>query len=141
MIDLTDFGHKTGLVPRRILIIGGPRCGKTTYANQLGETLNVSVLHFDDFIDLSWSQLSEKIAAWLNEPGPWIMEGIQGVRGLRKWLRANPEALIPFEVHLVSVPKVKLTPGQESMYKACKTIFTEILPELRKRDAKFAEVF
>ena len=60
-----------------LIIIGGPRTGKTTLANKMGSPGEGTVLHTDDKIPLGWSEASEWIAAnWLMQPGPWIMAAI-----------------------------------------------------------------
>jgi len=123
---------------RKILIIGGPRGGKTTYARKLSRELGIPLDHFDNYIkQYEWSELSEKISDWLNDPGPWIKEGVAGVRGLRKWLRKNgghPD----FEVHVMNEPKIKLTPGQERMHKNHSRILHEVLTEMAKRKERGA---
>lgn len=122
----------------KILIIGGPRCGKTTYSKKLSKEFGIPVQHFDDFIsDLSWSDLSEKISEWLNEPGPWIKEGVQGVRGLRKWLRKNKNT-IGFEIHVLNNPKVNHSPGQARMHKNHGTILKDVIGELNRRKKSFS---
>ena len=140
MTEPEGFNRTTKLVPKKILVIGGPRCGKTTHAKQLGSQYGISVLHLDDHMHLKWSEVSDAVVVWLDERDPWVMEGVQGVRGLRKWLRAHPDRPLDFEVHLLVAPKVELTKGQQAMYKACKTMFQEILPELEKRGAKVLEL-
>ena len=124
----------------KILIIGGPRCGKTTYAHKLSKDLGIPIQHFDDFMrDFEWSELSDKISEWLDEPGPWIKEGVQGVRGLRKWLRQNKNA-VGFDVHLLNEPKVHHTKGQAAMHKAHNTILREVGIELKKRGKDFLTI-
>lgn len=119
---------------RKILIIGGPRSGKTTLANKLRDSLHLPVVHFDSHIkDYEWSELSEKISEWLDDEGPWIKEGVSGVRGLRKWLRKNPEKLPDFEIHIMNEPKVEMTPGQARMHKAHSKILQECMDEIKSR--------
>lgn len=124
---------------KKILIIGGPRCGKTTYARKLSKSEGLPIVSFDDFMrDHDWSELSDRIADWLSEPGPWIKEGVQGVRGLRKWLRANPHPP-DFEVHVLNDPKIPLSKGQATMHKAHATILKDVERQLklRKYDVKY----
>jgi hypothetical protein len=119
----------------RVIVIGAPRAGKTTYALELGRERGIPVRHTDDLIKgLPWSKVSEVIATqWLETPGPWIIEGVAAVRGLRKWLRANPEGLPFDEIVLLEHPRVDLTSGQAAMAKGCATIWTEVEPEVRAR--------
>jgi hypothetical protein len=124
---------------RKILVIGGPRCGKTTKALKLCRELHIPIDHFDKYISTyEWSELSEKISDWLDEPGPWIKEGVAGVRGLRKWLRKN-KGLPDFEIHILNEPKVNLTPGQARMHKNHSTILQECLDEIEKRKSQGGE--
>jgi len=61
----------------RILVAGGPRTGKTSFAEELGKGLNLGVRHTDDLIGAyAWSAASSEVATWLEEPGPWIIEGV-----------------------------------------------------------------
>ncbi len=117
----------------KILILGGPRTGKTTYAKKLAGELGIPVQHFDSYIrDHEWSELSERISDWLSEPGPWIREGVQGVRGLRKWLKKQ-KGSPGFEIHILESPKVPHSKGQAHMHKAHGTILKECLGELEQR--------
>ncbi len=118
---------------RKILIIGGPRCGKTTLGRKLSRELGIPIDHFDNYINkYEWSEMSEKISDWLSEPGPWIKEGVAGTRGLRKWLRKNAREP-DFEILILNSPHVKLTPGQDRMHKNHSKILQECLDELAKR--------
>ena len=64
----------------RILIAGGPKCGKTTFA----ATLGLAVRHTDDLIGtMSWSDVSDHVASrWMMLPGEWWGKGIQRGYGL-----------------------------------------------------------
>lgn len=117
----------------KILILGGPRGGKTTHARYLSRRLGIPVQHFDDYIKkYDWSEMSDQIAQWLDDPGPWIKEGVAGVRGLRKWLhknKRNPD----FEIIVLNEPRIKLTPGQDRMHKNHSKILKECIDEIDKR--------
>lgn len=119
----------------RIVIIGSPRAGKTTYALALAARERVRVRHTDDLITMvSWSKVSEIVAfQWFADPGPWIIEGVAAVRALRKWLAANSEGVPCDEVIVLEQPHVELTPGQASMAKACATIWAQVEGEIRAR--------
>jgi len=120
---------------RRIVIIGPPKAGKTTLGLALAADLGVPLLHTDSLIgQFEWSAASEHIATvWLAEPGPWIIEGVAAVRGLRKWLASNPSGK-PCELIIdLPTPRIELSSRQAGMAKACLGIWTEIRAELRAR--------
>jgi hypothetical protein len=120
----------------RIVILGGPKCGKTTLANAVRDrTPGLLVRRSDDLVArLDWSARSAHIATeWLGQPGPWICEGVAMARGLRKWLRANRDGRPCDHVAHSHTPMVHLTAGQHVMLRGCLTVFSEILPELVER--------
>jgi len=121
---------------KKILIIGGPKGGKTTRARQLSLTHGIPIQHFDSYISkYDWSEMSDQIAKWLDDPGPWIKEGVAGSRGLRKWLRKNKK--IPdFEIIVLNEPKMKLTQGQDRMHKNHSKILKECMDEIEQRKRK-----
>ena len=46
---------------KKILIIGGPGCGKTTLSNKLSTALNIPVYHLDSFqFDSNWIPTEKK---------------------------------------------------------------------------------
>lgn len=119
----------------RVVVIGPPRAGKTTYADARGDREGTRVRHTDDLIGaVSWSRVSEIIAFhWFDEPGPWIIEGVAAVRALRKWLRSHKSGSPCDEIVLLDRPKLALNAGQERMRKSCATIWEQIETELRSR--------
>jgi hypothetical protein len=122
----------------RIVVAGGPRTGKTTLAAELArEQLGCrKVLHTDNLIGLcSWSEASARVARWIEEPAPWIIEGVAAVRALRKWFAAHPRAgeQPASRIYWLERALVPRTPGQDAMAKACATVWAEVLPELRRR--------
>lgn len=121
---------------RRILIIGGPRGGKTTHARDLSRRLGIPVQQFDTYISkYDWSEMSDEIAKWLDDPGPWIKEGVAGVRGLRKWLRKNKRSP-DFEIVVLNEPKIQLSQGQKRMHKNHTKILEECMQEIESRKRK-----
>lgn len=117
----------------RIIVAGGPRTGKTTYARELALATRAPLRSTDDLIgQLSWSDASAEVARWLDEPGPWIIEGVAAVRALRKWFATHPGAPADL-VRWASVARVARTPAQEAMAKGCATVWREVLPELVRR--------
>lgn len=122
--------HPIGFYSSRIVVAGGPRTGKTTYAG----TLTPHPLHTDVLVGtVPWSGASEEVAEWFDRPGPWVVEGVAAVRALRKWLAAHPTGKPCDSVRWLAEPKVSRDRGQETMAKGCETIWAEVLPLLRKR--------
>ena len=120
----------------RIVIAGGPRTGKTTRARELAERLRVPLRHTDDLIDQGWVAAGAAAAAWLDEEGPWIVEGVAAPRALRRWLkrhrRGAPCDLIVFFAEAV----VERTPRQDAMAKGCATTYREIRRALLRRGVR-----
>ena len=114
----------------RILVCGGPRSGKTTFA----ATLGVRVRHTDDLIGkLDWSGVSDHVAThWMTDPAPWCIEGVAVARALRKWIDNHVVKPADIIYHLPD-PKVELEPRQEAMRKGCLKVFNEIRPALVAR--------
>lgn len=117
----------------RVVICGSPRAGKTTRAQQLGETTGAPVRHTDDLIGLPHGEDSAAVARWFSDKGPWIVEGVTAARALRTWLEQNPSGRPCDEVVLMRFPVIKLTPGQEAMAKGCETVWRQIAPRLAQR--------
>jgi hypothetical protein len=127
----------------RILIIGGPRTGKTTLADALAQAMGAPVSHADDVKRATWSDVSEALSGWLGRalPGPWLCEGVALPRALRKWLRAHSAPATPADViYWLSKPVVQRTPGQETMAKGVETVWREVEPELIRRGVEVRNV-
>lgn len=117
----------------RIVILGGPRTGKTTLADQMfgWHKLNgqsMTLYHTDDIIHLGWSEASQHVAdEWLTQPGPWIIEGVAVARALRKWREAHPGERPPVDrVIRLTEPHVELNKGQSTMAKGEASVWWEI---------------
>lgn len=113
----------------RIVIAGVPRAGKTTLAATMA-----NVRHTDDLIGkLDWSAASLEVSRWLDEPPPWVIEGVAVGRALRKWLSFNPVGKPCDVAWWFGAPRVPLEPGQATMAKGCVSVWAEIEPALRAR--------
>lgn len=122
----------------RICITGGPRTGKTTMATQLvdwghfvgcgrRDMDTLPIRHTDELIHLGWSEASQAASLWLDEPGPWIIEGVALARALRKWRERNPGKPPPVDrVIRLTTPHEQWTPGQRTMAKGEETVWCEI---------------
>lgn len=117
----------------RIVIIGGPKTGKTTISRQFP----CLVRHTDDLIAThGWSEASQEIVSWLLTPGPWVIEGVAAVRALRKYLAQHPGSKPCAEILYLTRPHQALNKGQTSMHKSCATVFKEIEPQLKDLGVK-----
>lgn len=114
----------------RLVITGVPKSGKTTTAQSL---LHGELRHTDDLVEThEWSEASLEVTRWMQEPGPWTIEGVTAIRALRKFCRLH-EGEAPCDVVLFLIGSyLDLTDGQERMAKGCATVANEILPELRE---------
>ncbi len=133
----------------RICITGGPRTGKTTMADAMWlERCRPGILavdhgpvrHTDDLIaelahlgNDAWSEASRLVSLWLDEPGPWIIEGVAVSRALRKWKDAHPGEPPPVDrVIYLSEPHEEITPKQIAMMKGVFTVHSrDVEPWLR----------
>jgi hypothetical protein len=133
----------------RIVILGGPRTGKTTLSKSMSrvhgarpQTVGmdgyVNVSHTDDLIEQckhlgkdAWSEASRIASTWLDAPGPWIIEGVAMSRALRKWREAHPGERPPVDrVIRLTTPHVELTKGQAAMAMGEATVWAEVEPWL-----------
>lgn len=111
----------------RIAITGGPQTGKTT----LAATLGAPVIHGDDFIELGWSQSSQALAHAMRTPGPWVAEGVQVPRALRKMLEARPDVKPIDRLIVLGTPRKEQSEGQRRMALGLDTVLAEVLPQLQ----------
>lgn len=117
-----------------VVIVGGPGSGKS-YLAHLADPERRRTRCTDDLTGvLEWSEVSAEVARWIDEPGPWIIEGVATARALRKWLRAStsPAGLIV----LMAKPYIDRGKGQAAMAKGVATVWREIAPELLARGAR-----
>ena len=118
-------------MPDRIIIVGGPRTGKTTLSTTLGID---NVRHTDDLIgEAGWSEASQIVSGWMRAPGPWVVEGVATARALRKFMLRDSEAKPADLVLLRFTPWVTLTPGQLGMGRGVRTVFEALRHELLRR--------
>ncbi len=118
----------------RILILGPPRVGKTTLAGKLAVEHGIVPLHTDDLIGKrSWSEASDEVRLWLEQRGPFIVEGVAVVRALRKWLSVHTKGLPADLLYLGTTPREALTDGQASMTKGHERIWLTVCDDLALR--------
>ncbi len=139
----------------RIVVIGSPRTGKTTYATKLAKELGVhlastgkrteqpdglaSVKNYgkvstDDYLDrYSYPELPAKIIADLRQMKDFVLEGTQAARVLRRWLREAPdEPQLDKTLVFMGRPWVKRSPKQEATAKGVRTTWRELEPMLKR---------
>jgi hypothetical protein len=129
--------------PLRVCITGSPRAGKTEASERRAAEMGVTARHTDDARQLvehlpekeRWSAASAVVATWLEDPGPWLIEGVALPRALRKWLQAHAgDSAKPCDVLILhEQPVMELTRGQETMRKGIVTVWGEIRAELEAR--------
>lgn len=134
----------------RLLIVGGPGCGKSTRALQEARKRGCLVLCTDtkeqaaregrepqlDGVlyappGMTWSGTSEWIAdSWLCRQGPFVMEGVALPRALRKWRERHPDEAPPCdEVIWLREPRMELTDGQARMLVGVETVMNELIDD------------
>jgi hypothetical protein len=120
---------------QRICICGGPRVGKTRLSAIVASELGLdpmTVRHTDELVGvLEWSETSDEVARWLEEPGPWVVEGVATIRACRKFLTAHPGKLPCDRLIILNHPLEARGPGQEAMARGHTTIFAGIEYALR----------
>lgn len=113
-------GWFSGLLRRfdRIVIVGPPKCGKSTLANEVSID-DRPVLRSDDFKKHSWEDTPAEIIKAAKMAGSrWTFEGVMGARALRKGLDAQA-------VVYLTKPRSFQVPGQIAMGKGIGTVMRE----------------
>ena len=129
----------------RIVVIGGPRTGKTTYATKLARQLGVhlastgkrteaegGLVSTDNYIGRgTWGEVPDHIIKDLRQRESFVLEGTQAARVLRRWLTQNPDEPRIDKVLVFNRAWVPRNPHQESMAKGVKTVFRDLEPLLK----------
>jgi hypothetical protein len=123
----------------RIIVIGAPRAGKSTYASQSGlphyctdpKSVVAEPLETATYLPdgLDWSEDSDFIVSrWFKKPGDWAIEGVGAVRALRKWALMHPHTMPCDKIVFIHGhhPSVIVSDGQRSMGKAIMTVWGQI---------------
>ena len=138
----------------RIVVIGGPRTGKTTYATKLARELGVhlastgkrteserGLVSTDNYIGSgSYAELPDRVIADLRKRDSFVLEGTQAARVLRRWLREAPEEAKLDKVLVFGKPWVARNPRQEATAKGVKTVMRDLLPLLRAAGVETEEM-
>jgi hypothetical protein len=111
----------------RIAITGAPKTGKTTLTRDMGGGRST-----DEVMGKGWSEASEEVSTWFDEPGSWIIEGVAVPRALRKWHKRNPGKPPPIDkLIILSKPHEELSTGQKIMGKGIDTVLGELADWLK----------
>lgn len=129
---------------KRVIVIGGPRAGKSTYARNSGlphyctdpKSLVKDPLDGVTYLPegLPWSDDSDFIVSrWFTKPGSWVIEGVGAVRALRKWAVQYPHAMPCHEIVVIHGhhSSVTMLSGQESMAKGVMKIWGDIASDFK----------
>lgn len=144
----------------RVIIVGGPRRGKSTLAQQLvlgwpqcphrcGDPLSKvkdplpGVEYLPEGIPISGDDGAAQWVAdnWFGERGPWVCEGWAMARALRRWIsdpllldghRVSKRTGAPADrvIVLTGPAWVEASKGQESMHKAVMTVWHTIASQV-----------
>ena len=127
---------------KRVVVLGWPKSGKSAYAAILAQQYGLPIRATDTLIDLPWSRQSEVVRDWLDEDGPWLIEGVVVVRALRKWHELYPDQPPPVDELVVMPPPPleSLTPAQIVMGKGHDTILEQITEWLAQHARGLREV-
>lgn len=124
----------------KIIIAGLPLTNQLALAKQLSEKYDVPIKSTDSLIDRNWSEASEQVAHWINEDGPYIIEGSVVFRGLRKFLKLYPEKRMDdISIALLTHTDSLYSTKQLAFAKAQRTIWEQIAMELRDRGVKITK--
>lgn len=130
----------------RIVVIGGPRTGKTTYATKLAKQLGVhlgstgkrteqeeGLVSTDNYMKrANWKTLPDVVIKDLKDRDSWVLEGTQAARVLRRWLKESPAEVKVDKVLVFNRAWVPRNPGQEAMAKGVRTVLRDLQPLLTK---------
>ncbi len=130
----------------RIVVLGGPRTGKTTYATKLAKKLGVhlgstgkrteqedGLVSTDNYMKrANWATLPDVIIKDLKNREDWVLEGTQAARVLRRWLKEDINGPKVDKVLVFNKPWVTRSGGQEAMAKGVRTILKDLQPLLAK---------
>ena len=129
----------------RIVVIGGPRTGKTTYATKLAREFGAhlastgkrtpdesGLVSTDNYMRrANWGTLPDVVLKDLKDRDNWVLEGTQAARVLRRALKEDPSFKVD-KVLVFNRPWVTRNGGQEAMAKGVRTILKDMAPLLKK---------
>lgn len=134
----------------RIVLVGGPRRGKSTLARQYraqgiptfcGDPRSKvkdpeeGVTYLPEELPYAGDQGAAAHVAglWFIWQGPWLCEGHVMARALRRWLDAHPREMPADKIIVLSGPaKCETSKGQDAMHKGVMTVWEEIAHHFRE---------
>lgn len=149
------------MTTERVVIVGGPRCGKSTLAKAFaltgypvfcGDPLSMvkepfgGVTYLPEGLAMEDESTRWIVMNWFAKPGPWVCEGWIMARALRKWMTVRGEiegyyggglkmADAPCDRIIVfeeQRPELTLLPGQVAMHKGVMRVWAHLADEFRK---------
>lgn len=138
----------------RIVVVGGPRTGKTTYATELAKKLGVhlastgkrteqegGLVSTDNYMKRgTWKEVPDLIINDLRNRDSFVLEGTQAARVLRRWYKQNPDEPKLDKVLVFGRPWVQRTPGQIGMAKGVQTVLTDLAPLLARAGVEMEQM-
>lgn len=114
----------------KIVIAGGPRTGKSSFARKLNEKLNIPIISTDNYIACGWSEAPHKIIEDIIDLPDYILEGVNSGRTIRKLVEKDIK--LEFDkVYYLEQPMVEYDKkGQAALNKGCKTVWLDVIPSL-----------
>lgn len=103
----------------RLAIAGGPRCGKTTLACYVRDSIGDRPVFLDErFRGLEWAAVPLAMIAATEKLSRFVIESVNVARALRKGMQVDG-------VVYLHKPRVERIPGQIRMAKGVHTVFTQ----------------
>lgn len=119
----------------RVVITGVARSGKTHRARQLSAKARGS----DELLLLPKSDQSEEASRWLDQPGPWVLEGVMMLYALRRWLERNPKGKPADRVEFLNEFRLFPRPGHTRQAGEIRRAWPAVRNALRARGVPVVE--
>lgn len=113
----------------KIIIAGGPRCGKSTLARTLGcphvwATDWLLDTFFERYAPGTMHKLADEIVHWMARPGPWVIEGCPTILAIREWLHLTRQKPCDKLIWL-DTPYEELNPARRQLLRMCDATFQD----------------